>query len=159
MAPACLVVFAIPLVVMNLATAPFVLKIHLYLPSWARMSSARLHKYVASLPSSTEMEITSIRWALPRFTRLQAGELYIQQGSLVGSMTLRRDIPEAVKEQRRWYDKRLISKFLVAGKTGPDVPERGLWSAALESITRGWRANNQRQILPLRRPFPKDSKS
>lgn len=137
------------MVVMNLATAPFVVKIHLSLPTWARASSARLHRYTASLPSSSEIEVTSIQWALPRYTRLRAGELYIHQGSMLGSMTLRREVPEAVRERRQWYHKRPIHKFLVAGKSGPDIPEPGAWEAVLGSILRGWGPKHQRQKIPI----------
>ena len=138
MAPVCIVGFGLPLTLMGFVTAPFVAKIYLVLPVWARKSSAQLHRYAASLPASAELEIASIKWAIPRHERAKAGELYIQKGPVLGAMTLRRDVPSSAREHLKWYQRGPVKRYAVAGKTGPNVPERGLWEGVLGAVTRGW---------------------
>ena len=95
--------------------------------------------------------MTTLKWLWPRVTRLRASELYVHKGEVLGAMTLRRDVPDIVKEQRKWYDWQPIKKFYVAGKSGERVPERGIWEGVVGSVVRGWGKPGQREKLLKKR--------
>ncbi|KAB8336846.1 hypothetical protein FH972_021154 [Carpinus fangiana] len=128
----------IPLALMTFTAAPFVTYVHLAVPAWARHSAARLQRYAQNLPSTAELDVTSLKWIWPRVTRLNASELYLHQGKLTGAMTLRREVPRHVQESRKWYAWRPIKKFYVGGKAGKKSAEPWVWDGVMGSIIRGF---------------------
>lgn len=137
---------AIPMGFMTLTTAPFVTYVHLALPPWARMSAARLHRLATNLPPSTVLDITTLRWIWPRVTRLTAGELYIKSNAATGAMTLKRRIPKAVTDQRKWWQWRPLSTFFVSGKGGRTA-EKGVWEEVTTSISKGWAQKDRDRVI------------
>lgn len=119
---------------MVLTTAPFVTYVHLALPLWARASQSRLFRYASKLPSTAVLDITSLRWIWPRVTRLRASELYIHKNQ-VGAMTIRRNVPQAVKDARQWWQWQPLKQFYVAGKTG-NTTEKGVWEEVVACIAK-----------------------
>lgn len=77
-------------------------------------------------------------------TRLQAGELYIHKNQ-ISAMTLRRNVPEAVYEARKWYDWKPLKRFYVAGKSGK-VAEEGVWENVVGCVIRGWNRSEKRAM-------------
>ncbi|KAI9726370.1 MAG: hypothetical protein M1828_001644 [Chrysothrix sp. TS-e1954] len=135
-APATLALSAVPLLLMTVTTPPFVTFVHLTLPIWARASSARLHRYAQAIPSTAELDVTTMRWIWPRVTHLRISELHIDANA-IGAMTIKREVPEALK-QRPWWTWRPLKSFYVAGKSAGKIPERGVWDETLQCIVRGW---------------------
>ena len=124
-----------------MTTAPFVTYVHLALPAWARASPQRLHRYAAALPSTAQIDITTLRFVFPRVTRLAAGELLFGKGVAgLGPLTLRRNVPEAVAAERKWWAWRPLKRFYVAGTGGGKLGEQGVWEAVVGSISRGWKS-------------------
>lgn len=150
MAPVVVFGGAVPLLVSAFTTAPLVTYAHLTLPHWARTSAARLHRFAESLPSSSTIDLTTLRWIWPRVTRLRASELFIHKGEIIGAMTLRRQVPTVVLDQRRWWMWRPLSKFYVAGKSNGQVAEEGLWPSILSCVSRGWEQRNPRGKLLIK---------
>jgi len=137
---------AIPLILMSFTTAPFVTYVHLTLPSWARMSAARLHRLAENLPASAVLDVTTLRWIWPRVTRLTAGELYLKSGKMTGAMTLRRQVPQTILNQRKWWQWRPLSTFYVAGKGGKTI-EKGVWEEVMSSVSKGWAQRERERII------------
>lgn len=137
----------IPLAIMTFTAPPFVTYVHLKLPVWARHSAARLQRYTQALPSTSELDVTSLKWIWPRVTRLSAGELYLHQGQLSGAMTLRREVPRHVLDSRKWFAWRPIKKFYVGGKAGKKSAEPWVWEGVIAAVARGYpKARTERRL-------------
>lgn len=129
-----------PLALTTLTTAPFVTYVHLVLPAWARASAPRLHRYAAALPSTAQIDITTLRFVFPRVTRVAGGELSFSNGVAgVGPLTLRRNVPEAAAAGRKWWAWKPLKRFYVAGMGGGKIAEQGVWEAVVGSIARGFK--------------------
>lgn len=121
---------------MVLTSAPFVTYVHLALPLWARASHPRLVRYAQNLPSTANVDITTLRWIWPRVTRLNVSELHIHK-SQIGAMTIRRTVPQNVLDGRQWWQWRPLKTFYVSGKGGKTV-ETGVWEEVVGCISKGW---------------------
>lgn len=151
MAPLCVTIGAIPMIIMSFTMAPFTNKVYLHLPLWARASNARLHRFAGSLPPSAELEFETVKLASIRQTRVRAEELYVHE--VMRAMNLRREIPERVRKEIKWYQRRPIKSFYVGGKSSNTTDEPGSWEGVIGSIVRGWgqrRPNNK--VLAEKKP-------
>lgn len=105
------------------------------------MSRDRLAKYLAHLPSNALLDVTTLRWVWPRVTRLAVSELYIQQNRSRVTMSLRRNVPQYVWDERKWWHWLPEKGFFIWGPRGRGKPrENGIWSEVLEAVRRGWGA-------------------
>ena len=92
--------------------------------------------------------MTTLRWIWPRVTRLKISELYVSANA-VGAMTIRREVPEVLK-QRPWWTWRPLKSFYVSGKSAGKIPEKGVWDETLQCITRGFEKPGLRGKLFVR---------
>lgn len=127
--------FMSPVVLSVYAMPPFITFVHLHLPVWARHSQERLLKYANSLPSTAQLDITTLKWIWSRVTRLRAGELSVSSGA---PMIMRRTVPQEVLEAKTWYAYTPIKKFTVAGTSAKGLKEPEAWNGVLASIVRSW---------------------
>lgn len=67
---------AIPMIVVGLATAPFVNSVNLYIPEFARRSRDVLIRYSQNLPKDAQLEFVTARlFGLPKTTGVRVSEI------------------------------------------------------------------------------------
>lgn len=67
---------AIPMIVVGLATAPFVNSVNLYIPEFARRSRDVLIRYSQNLPKDAQLEFVTARlFGLPKTTGVRLSEM------------------------------------------------------------------------------------
>lgn len=66
-------------------------------------------------------------------------------------MTLRREVPQRVLDERRWWAWRPLKKFYVAGESGGTVAERDVWQEVTASIARGWERRQAREKVVFKK--------
>ncbi|KYK57605.1 uncharacterized protein DCS_04616 [Drechmeria coniospora] len=109
----------LPIIFVSYTTAPFVTHIHMHLPPAARTSRAVLERFVAALPPSTPLTMTTMSLiAKPRYSSLNAGDL-APVSKRFGLVNYVRDTANENKA-RSWYNHRAVSQFYVQSG-GADV--------------------------------------
>ena len=102
----------LPLVFVAYTTAPFVTHIHIHLPSAARASRPALERFVAALPPSAQLTLTTMSLiAKPRYSSMRAGDLAPARRRF-GVVNYVRDTA-GENEGRRWYNLRAVGQFYV----------------------------------------------
>lgn len=102
----------LPLAFVAYTTAPFVTHIHIHLPPAARASRPALERFVAALPPSAQLTLTTMSLiAKPRYSSLRAGDLAPARRRF-GVVNYVRDTA-GENEGRRWYNLRAVGQFYV----------------------------------------------
>ncbi|POR34979.1 Uncharacterized protein TPAR_04830 [Tolypocladium paradoxum] len=136
----------VPLAFVAYTTAPFVTHIHMHLPPAARASRAALERFVAALPPSAPLTLTTMSLiAKPRYSSLRAGDLAPARRRL-GVVNYVRDTA-GENEARRWYNLRAVGQFYVQEravgggqgrvryqKKGRGVVDAWVWDAVRDKI-------------------------
>ncbi|KND90939.1 hypothetical protein TOPH_04361 [Tolypocladium ophioglossoides CBS 100239] len=137
----------LPLAFVAYTTAPFVTHIHIHLPASARASRPALERFVAALPPSAQLTLTTMSLiAKPRYSSLRAGDLAPARRRL-GVVNYARDTA-GENEGRRWYNLRAVGQFYVQDKVagggkgrrvryqkkGKGVVDTWIWDALRDKI-------------------------
>ncbi|PHH78883.1 hypothetical protein CDD80_6092 [Ophiocordyceps camponoti-rufipedis] len=73
----------IPLTLVTITASPFVTQMHMHLPPSARLSRRTLERFVRSLPSDTELTLTTMNFlTASRAARVRAGDLRTARGTV-----------------------------------------------------------------------------
>ncbi|KAI0452474.1 hypothetical protein F5B21DRAFT_332865 [Xylaria acuta] len=100
----------VPLVFVAYTTSPFVTFIHMRLPPFARQSEDMLRRYARTLPSHTELEITTMSViAKPRVSTVKLSDL-APVSRRFGIVNMARDAA-ADNATRKWYMFRAVGNF------------------------------------------------
>ena len=135
----------LPILFIAYTTAPFVTHMHVHLPDAARSSTTVLQRFVASMPPSTPLTVTTMSAiGKPRYSSVTVGELKPARGRL-GVANYHRETREE-NADRRWYMYRAVGDFYVqegARKKvrDKDIGKRGvvdswIWDAIRERVQR-----------------------
>ena len=117
-------------------TAPFVIYVHIRVPVFARQSREQLMRWSKGIPSSTEIDITTMRFSTrPRATRMRLQDLQSKRGrlgvaNLAGSAAVSFPTPK-----RPWYLGKIPSQFYV-GRQNTKSREPSVWPHVLSSVQR-----------------------
>ena len=117
--------------------SPFVAYIHVKLPIFARRSREQLLKWAQSIPSNTELEMTTIKsYGSLRTTRMPISELRPIKARF-GIENLAR-VPRfpgrtIVSPKRPWWAPKEQTRFFVGNERRKSV-ETAVWQKALEQI-------------------------
>ncbi|KAL8417816.1 hypothetical protein RB594_001445 [Gaeumannomyces avenae] len=125
----------VPFVFVYLSTAPFVAFIHLPLPPFARQSKELLKRFVASVPETTSLEITTISLiGKPRVTRVSVASMVptSQRFGLVNYVVR----PPPAAPARSSLNRGPPTKFSIQHNSQRDAREAWVWDSVAAAIAR-----------------------
>ena len=128
---------AVPLMYVMYYASPFVAYVHIKLPIFARRSREQLLKWAQSIPSNTEVEMTTIKsYGSLRTTRMPISELRPIKARF-GIENLAR-VPRSLERtsinpKRPWWAPKEQILFFVGNERRKSV-ETAVWQKALEQI-------------------------
>jgi hypothetical protein len=125
----------LPFLFVSLTTAPFVTYIHLRLPPYARYSRVLLSRYLAALPETGTVDITTVTLiGRPRVQTVALGNLEAVKPRLLSVANFRRVRRD---ETRPWWAGRGQSKFAVNQAYGKGVKMGWVWEEVAAAIRGG----------------------
>lgn len=129
----------VPILFIAYTTAPFVTHIHIHLPPSARISPSVLKRYIASMPPTTQLTLTTMSFiAKPRYSAMQAGDLRpATTGKRLGLVNYVRDTT-AEKATRKWYMYRAVGKFYIQDAAGEAGKERVRYQKKKKTVVDTW---------------------
>lgn len=123
----------VPLIFVAYTTSPFVTFIYLRLPPWARQSEEMLRRFVQTIPSKTELDITTMSFiAKPRVSRATISDLKPANKRL-GIVNYTRDT-RADNAARKWYMYPAVGNFNIQSNKVPRAP--WVWEKIASAIAR-----------------------
>lgn len=136
-APTVVGASAVPLIYVMYHASPFVAYVHIKLPIFARRSREQLLKWAQSIPSNTEVEMTTIKsYGSLRTTRMPISELRPIKARF-GIENLAR-VPRSLgrtsnSPKRPWWAPKEQNLFFIGNERRKSV-ETAVWQKALEQI-------------------------
>lgn len=128
---------AVPLIYVMYYASPFVAYIHIKLPIFARRSREQLLKWAQSIPSNTELEMTTIKsYGSLRTTRMPISELRpIKARFGIENLARVRSNLErtSISPKRPWWAPKAQTLFFVGHERRKSV-ETVVWQKSLEQI-------------------------
>ena len=128
---------AIPLMYVMYYASPFVAYIHIKLPIFARRSREQLLKWAQSIPSNTELEMTTIKsYGSLRTTRMPISELRPIKArfGIENLARVARSVERtSISPKRPWWATKEQTLFFVGNERRKSV-ETAVWQKALEHI-------------------------
>lgn len=125
----------IPLFYVMYYASPFVAYVHLKLPIFARRSREQLLKWAQSMPSNTEVEMTTIKsYGSLRITRFPIGELQPAKAKFGIENLKRVPKPVSTSKKRPWWAPKEQSLFFVDATQRRKTVESAVWQKVLEQI-------------------------
>ena len=128
---------AVPLMYVMYYASPFVAYIHIKLPIFARRSREQLLKWAQSIPSTTELEMTTIKsYGSLRTTRMPISELRPTKArfGIENLARVSRSMERTSNGSKRpWWAPKEQTLFFVGNERRKSV-ETAIWQKALEQI-------------------------
>ncbi len=128
---------AVPLIYVMYYASPFVAYIHIKLPIFARRSREQLLRWAQSIPSNTELEMTTIKsYGSLRTTRMPIAELRPIKArfGIENLARVPRSLERAsISSKRPWWAPKEQTLFFVGNERRKSV-ETAIWQKALEQI-------------------------
>ncbi|KAL5614958.1 hypothetical protein BROUX41_005026 [Berkeleyomyces rouxiae] len=138
---------AIPLFAVIYITSPYVAFLHIHLPPAARLSRDTLRRYVANMPPTAQIDITTLSViAKPRTTTIEARALRVASPPRrLGLVNFVRTPEDVARENaaRKWWRFRAVGNLNISG-SNRGVKEGWIWDELknrLERVT----ANEQKK--------------
>ncbi|KAA6410102.1 MAG: hypothetical protein FRX48_05521 [Lasallia pustulata] len=125
---------AVPMVFVAYTTAPFVCYVHLRLPIFARQSREQLFKWARKIPSSTEIDLTTVQsFGRPRVSRMKISDLRTTNARLGVANLAKRPQSSGTEIKRPWWRSKPQGLFYV-GNDRARSREPSVWRKVLETI-------------------------
>ena len=110
-------------------TAPFVSFVHIKVPSFARRSRAQLSRWIQEVPKSTEIDLTTMRFAgRARVTRLPLSDLKPTKARL-GVANLAKISRLSTEPSKPWWMGKELNLFYVANENKSNQ-ESKIWQTS-----------------------------